>query len=402
MGSPSTAKSLPLAIVLGGTENGLTALRTLAEQGIPCALATDDSTDLALASRLPKHVFSGECADRVLEDVLAFAPRQPSPPVLLVTSDAFLRACDRQRQYLPVRVGIQLASSDAIDRVLDKRRFCLTSCLADAPLARGCGLSVPPSTEEIAAVLALNLPVILKRADTSRQTAADSRAALGHSKAARYDELGRLAAALDRAGEAEVSLLAQEYIPGDDSDHYSYMAYLGADGTEHVAYGVRKHRLSPIHHGSATCASLVDEPALIEAGRTVAHALDYRGAISVCFKRRPDTGAFVCYEVNGRLPLVHSVGHLAGHSLVLAAYNDQAGTSFRLPPEAKSPRALWMCLARDARAARAYRRARELGTIRWLWSLRHVERVAEWSWRDPWPAMVSFKRLIRPRRSPAR
>jgi D-aspartate ligase len=395
---------LPPALILGGGVNGLGAVRELGSLGVFATVFDPDPINVAFASRFARRAVTTPADDGLaLELILAETHEAVQPPVVIATSDRYLALISEHRDALAGRVRMVIPSIDRVRRVIDKARFNEFAWETTLGVARGVSVTAETPREHLLESLARMTPPILIKPSVSgawTPLGGELKGARRRDKAVRFESADAVRRFIDENPES--LLTAQEYIPGPDDAHYSYMAYRNAEGQELVAYGVRKHRLRPIHNGVASFVGLVDDAALHAAGQAILDALGYVGPSSVCFKRHAQTGALVCYEVNGRVPLSHQAGRPVRRSLVSAAYLDACG----LPVEVgvgpiTSPR-YWVNLLADLRSARDYRRAGELGALAWLRSLLRVGQVAEWQWNDPRPFVQSICRRRRRRRRASR
>ena len=217
---------------------------------------------------------------------------------------------------------------------------------------------------------------------------------LGHLRNVHGDDAETLIGEWTRLARLVAPPIVQEFIQGDDSDHFSYVSYMDRDGRELAGLCVRKLRVHPSHGGAASCATVSSDPAMEAAGRTILRQLGYRSIASVCFKRDPRTGQARIYEINGRLPLCHQVFQLAGIDLPWLMYRDAQGLECE-PCGPPRPCGHWMAFNYDVAAARAYRRAGELTFTQWLRSLLKVRMIVELDPRDPGPFIHVLRKNLR-------
>ena len=149
-------------------------------------------------------------------------------------------------------------------------------------------------------------------------------------------------------------MVIQEYIQGDDSQHYSFVSYRDRQNRELVSLCVRKRRLVPIHAGASTFAEIGRDPEneIAAKARSVLDHLQYPGPSSVCFKRDERTGTSRIFEINGRLPLCHSILQMGGIDLPWLMYQD----ALELPLDEQVPgdtSGTWSSLESDIEAFRS-------------------------------------------------
>jgi predicted ATP-grasp superfamily ATP-dependent carboligase len=254
----------------------------------------------------------------MLRNLLAFAERQPAPPVLFYQHDGDLVFVSRHRDELRPAFRFVIASRDRVDQLVDKTQF--------AVLATTRGLPVPPSVvvvpgfEREVPELPLEFPVILKpltRRDLLWRPLA------GKAKALRVDSQRRLAELWPRLVEADIELVAQELIAGGEERIESYHVYVDERGEVAGEFTGRKIRTLPATYGETTALEITDEGDVREIGRHCVSELGLRGVAKLDFKRDP-SGRLFLLEVNARFNLWHLPGAVAGVNLPALVYADLA------------------------------------------------------------------------------
>ena len=100
------------------------------------------------------------------------------------------------------------------------------------------------------------------------------------------------------------------------------------------------------------------------------------------------------HEVNGRLPMGHSVSLLSDINLPYVAYQDALGAKVDIQQRAPGDRK-WIALEKDFYSYRKYRNVGELSTMQWLLSLRKVRVCAEFGLDDWRPFLFLLMRMLR-------
>ena len=129
---------------------------------------------------------------------------------------------------------------------------------------------------------------MLKPAQSSDWRQGSVVAAQGWIKMIRVDNSAKLLDEWTRLARIVAPPIIQEFIPGDDSDHFSYVSYMDRDGRELAGICVRKLRVHPIHGGAAACATVCDDPGMQAAGRKILRQLGYRSVASVWQRQSPN------------------------------------------------------------------------------------------------------------------
>ena len=370
----------PLALVLGARV--IEVVRALAMEGIPVGVVTPTG-DPARWSRYARNVMTwdwmqaAEHHDAALADrLVAFARRQPKPPVLLYCSDQSMVFVSQHRERLATAFRFVVPDAALVEAMEDKARFARLAAERDLP--------VPPTvvldqrSESPDELLALGLPVVIKPTarDHTWQTAAGS-----STKALRFETEEELLAFWPRLRDLSKPAVAQQCIPGPETAVVSYHVYVDADGEIAGAFTGRKIRTIPVEYGHTSSLTITDCSEVARVGREVCRKLDLRGVAKIDFKRAPD-GALYLLEINARLTLWAHPGARAGVNLGALVYADLTGTPRPQPRPLR--RELDWVHPKDVIAAKAH----GICTREWVrWLVRNNPVNGVWRWDDPGPLL---------------
>ena len=370
----------PLALVLGARV--IEVVRALAMEGIPVGVVTPTG-DPARWSRYARNVMTwdwmqaAEHHDAALADrLVAFARRQPEPPVLLYCSDQSMVFVSQYRERLATAFRFVVPDAALVEAMEDKARFARLAAERDLP--------VPPTvvldqrSESPDELLALGLPVVIKPTarDHTWQTAAGS-----STKALRFETEEELLAFWPRLRGLSKPAVAQQCIPGPETAVVSYHVYVDADGEIAGAFTGRKIRTIPVEYGHTSSLTITDCSEVARVGREVCRKLDLRGVAKIDFKRAPD-GALYLLEINARLTLWAHPGARAGVNLGALVYADLTGTPRPQPRPLR--RELDWVHPKDVIAAKAH----GICTREWVrWLVRNNPVSGVWRWDDPGPLL---------------
>lgn len=338
-------------------------VRALGLAGIRTAAVTRPDSPAAYSRFLDERI---EWADNwgdprsMTRNLLSFAERRSEPPILFFQHDGDLAFVSRHRHALAGALRFAIADAALIERLLDKTRF--------AVLAEGLGLPAPrsvvlvPATHPDVPDLALDYPVILKPL-TRRDVV--WRPLAGKAKALRVDSPSALAELWPALVAADVDLVAQELVDGDENRIESYHAYVDERGEVAGEFSGRKIRTLPARFGETTALEITDEGDVRELGRHCMRELGLTGVAKLDFKRAP-SGRLYLLEVNARFNLWHLPGAVAGVNLPAMVYADLAGLE-RPPAGPARAGVTWSVPWFDLRAARG----QGVSLPRWLaWQAR--------------------------------
>lgn len=361
----------PLALVLGDID----MVRPLARAGVPCALYAMPGNvarrSRHVCERLPFVDHWGE-QEAMTDLLLAFAARQPVPPVLFPQTDGDLLALSRHRERLDGPCRLLLAERDMVATLLDKAAFSTFAQRAELPVPRAVHVRHDgPST-----TTGLRFPLVVKPLTRHPERWAPVAA---RAKALSVEDGERLDAILRDVRDREVDVLVQEAIPGPESAIESYHAYVDAGGMLVAGFTGRKIRTFPTRYGHSTALEVTDEDDVRRAGAGILERIGLRGLAKLDFKRGPD-GTLHLLEINPRATLWLNPGAVAGVNLAALVYADLAGEP-RPPVGRVRAGVRWCQPTEDVRAARA----EGLSMVRWLGFLASCETRSALAWDDPWP-----------------
>jgi predicted ATP-grasp superfamily ATP-dependent carboligase len=105
--------------------------------------------------------------------------------------------------------------------------------------------------------------------------------------------------AYDEAAMEGIDVMLQEYIEGPDTTNINYNSYFW-EGCSLAEFTAQKVRLSPPDSGVPSVVLSKDVPEVIQAGRKLLQAFDYRGYSCMEFKKDPHDGIYKLLEINAR------------------------------------------------------------------------------------------------------
>jgi predicted ATP-grasp superfamily ATP-dependent carboligase len=234
--------------------------------------------------------------DSLIDALLVWARGSAIRPVLFFTSDTYLTLVARHRDRLSSAFRFHVPSVEQVETVIDKGLFARFAEQHGLPIPK---TGVPKSLNDVEALSRLlRYPVVLKPNLSSSWRGRGTKIA----KAADAASLIAQWKALEHTTD---SLVVQEFIESDDSEHFSYCSYRSPDRGELAHLTVQKLRVLPIHGGVGVFLRVVHDSELELAGRRALEALGYVGVASVCFKTDATSGQRLIHEINGRLPAWH-------------------------------------------------------------------------------------------------
>jgi len=156
----------------------------------------------------------------------------------------------------------------------------------------------------------------------------------------------------DQAATMDLSVLLQEYIPGNDTLNVNYNAF-AVDGVARFEYTAAKVRLSPPDSGVPCIVQGRPIPEVVESGRRILEALGYTGYACVELKFDERDNMYKLLEVNGRHNRSAALAVKSGLNFPLIEYAHHCGETVGTPGPVRSD-LFWIDLVRDLYSARRY------------------------------------------------
>ena len=365
----------PFACVMGDMD----LLQPIAAAGIPCAVVTRAGGP-SLYSRFARLRLAwddfSENTGALLDALERFGSTQREQPALFYEEDAQLLFISRHRERLAKSFRFVIADASLVEDLLDKARF--------QDLAQRHGLPVPPARQfHPVAVepghLDLAFPVVIKpltRLERWTET-------FGLRKALEVKDVDALRALWPQLLDAGVDVLAQQLIPGAETQIESYHCYVDQRGSIAGEFTGRKIRTFPLAYGHTTALEITAASDVQRQGRDIVERLGLTGVAKLDFKREP-AGALHLLEINPRFTLWHHAAAVAGVNIPALVYADLTGT----------PRPATTCAKAGVRWCRAWKdfsaaRAAGVPLTTWLSWMIGCEAKSAMSWNDPMPVVRS-------------
>ncbi len=336
----------PGAVVCVG-ESGLNALaivRALGRRGVPVrTVALRGSPQIASCSRYCLGHSEVDSPATLYWALRRLGEQSGARPALFVDNDAMLRALAPHARSLERHFAVVDPLGDAA-RLTDKAFQLERAQAAGIPAPRSW---LPRDKAELAGIDGV----------TAKRVIAKPVAGPAPFKALVAPTASALLQQLDACGAAVPSIVVQEFIDGGDAELYSCYGYAPASGGAAVAFTSRKLRQNPPGAGVMAVGEPIDLPEAREMTLALLRLLDYRGMLSVEFKREASSGRLYFIEWNARFDACHSLGWRAGFDGAWLAYRDRVHGE----PPAAAPRYdtrhVWINVECDLRGLARDRRA---------------------------------------------
>lgn len=378
----------PLAVILGGSVNGLSFARSLGRRRIPILLL-DSERFLGIYTRYGKVVLLPPAEERPQDwiDLLeSVGSRLDAPGILFPTSDEHCLLVAQQRDRLGRYFRFLLPDAETVERIINKRSQYRIAQAAEIPIPRVC---FPESIEE-ARYLSVQVayPCLLKpyKSHVGRRK-------LGKKLVVVHSQT-ELISAYERITGCGVPHMVQDVIPGDSSAIFSYLGFWDAKGSELAWLTKRTLRQNPPLYGDGSLHITVEAPKVAELSRHLLRAFNYCGFVGVEFKFDTRDHTYRLMEINPRTEASNQLAISANVDFPWIGY--QYLTGCVLGTQARKPFRLGVKLLNEEWDVQAYLALRKSGTLnlwRWLRSLRG-SKAAIGAWDDPLPLVMGLLRFL--------
>ncbi|MFN2570962.1 MAG: GNAT family N-acetyltransferase [Gemmatimonadales bacterium] len=372
----------PPACVLGDID----LVRALGIARIPSAVLAPPGAPVRY-SRHTRSVFpwhnAWENPEQLVEALVRYGQAQPEPPVLFYQEDRTLLLVSRFRDRL--REGFRFIVPDAelVEQFVDKSRFQQLAARLDLPVPKARVIAPGDALPGLAENFGLAFPIILK---PLVRVPARWEPLAGPGKAMSVDTLADLRALWPRIMAANLQILAQELVPGDETSIESYHVYVDERGNIVGEFAGKKVRTRPASYGDSTALETSNAPDVLALGRTLVKRLKFRGVAKFDFKRAPD-GRLRLLEVNPRFNLWHHLGAVAGVNLPALVYSDLIGAPRPIVGPAQ-PGFRWCKPWKDLAAAREA----GMSLAQWIPEVVRSDAKSGFAWDDPLPLIGATAR----------
>lgn len=312
---------------LGAPEADLNVVRSLGSYGVPVILLSEYTNAPASASKycyrtVVAPMFT-QRPDRLFDALQALYEELGVKPVVFPTADTDLHALLK----LTDRIN-EVAISSVIDsgltaRLTDKSEFHKIADEYKLPVPKTVPIQGDSVEQALQRIMGeIDFPLILKPANPTAWHDPSLPDEFVGSKAMLVENKNALECILRQLGSCLENTLIQEFIPGDDAEHYDVHIYMGRDGKAKASYCGRKIRIYPPHAGSGCYVESVREQVLEEQAINMLQLIRYRGLANINYKRHAQTGTFRLFEINPRVSQWSILAMRSEVNLPLYAYCD--------------------------------------------------------------------------------
>jgi predicted ATP-grasp superfamily ATP-dependent carboligase len=380
----------PPAIVLGGSVNGLSFVRSLDKRSIPAFMLDSDRLIGTYTRRGEVIILPDpeENADPWLEFFDFVASRLESPGVIFATSDVHGLFLARHAPTVEKSFRFLTPDEQTLESIVNKRLQYTIAEKAGIPIP---GTFFPESIEDCERLAGeVPYPCILK----------SYKSHLGRRKITKKvlvveseRDLVRDYAEVATGG---VEFMVQEIIPGEDYTLYGYLAFWDRHAREHSWLTKQKLRQCPPLYGDGSFQQTVEAPEVRAQSCKLLQEFAYKGFVGVEFKYDARDETYRLMEINPRTVSGNQLAISAGVDFPWIGYNyllereDDSEPRRRFTPGIRYVNEEW-----DFKAFLSFRRAGKLTFGEWWRSVRSAEARAIGAPGDNRPLRVILWRFVK-------
>lgn len=370
----------PSAIVLGSFETALGVVRSLGRAGIDTHVMDHGRLHATRSRYASSHTcpHPADNPDGFVASLRELAASMPAKPVLFVAADEYIAPLASQRAEIGQCARFNFPDPSLLTRIVDKAE--------QVALAEEVGVAVPLTqlvSNELEAERALQripLPAFIK----GRSAVSWRQVFGGAIKGITVTTRDEMRDVLRRVLAQGVSVVVQDIIPGDATQHQKVSAYISSSGEVLAAFTLRKLRQNPHGFGFGCLVETIENPELLTLGTDFFRRIGYRGAGSAEFKFDVRDGSYKLIELNPRYWQQNALAERAGMNFPLLDYRDACGlpgvpvTTFRAGVK-------WISFGSDLETVRGLWKRGELSIGDWWSTLQGELCWSDFSTDDPRP-----------------
>lgn len=366
-------------------------LSSVGELDIPVYIGSETTQNIALHSRFAKQsfIFSDYDTSSFINELCELGQRFEKKPVIFSDDDRALLNISQHRERLKDHYQFLYPEKQTVNKLLDKQSFVELSEEYDLPSP---GSFQVASLKEFHSISSqISYPCIIKPTQRHFWWGEEFIDKVGfYRKAIKCSDYDELCDIYQKISEINPSVVIQEYVEGDDKQHYSANLLIDKEGALQGYYIAQKKRIYPIKAGSGTYVETVKNPDVLDISMSIINKLGLKGLVNVQFKQDCRTGKYKLMEIHIRNSMWSLLGTKAGANLAHMYYRHLVnGYQVEEPVEAR-PHVKYFDLTKDFLAFRSYQAEGTLTFREWWNSLKGDRVFAILSSRDLMPLIFQI------------
>jgi D-aspartate ligase len=381
----------PAVLVDMQSITGLQTARILSARNIPVIGIGSDPAEAFCRSRVySRRIYSSTRDERLIDSLAQLGRASDTTMPLFLCADEAVRVVSRHREFLSEWYHIALPDHATVELLLDKTSFARFAQQNGLPIPRTVEIRDPADARRAAEEM--RFPVLLKPA-----VRAESWAKFTSAKALKASTLPELLALTHRVLQWRGGLLAQEWIPGPESNLFSCNTYMSRSGEPLVSFVARKIRQWPPETGRSSLGVECQNDEVRDTAVRLFQLAEFYGPAYLEMKLDERDGRHWIIEPNiGRATGRSAIAEAGGVELLMTQYCDLLSLPLPVQREQRYAGAKWIYLRWDLQASAVGIVRGNLTLRQWWRSMRGPKTYAAWDRSDPVPFVLDlFAPLMR-------
>jgi len=315
-------KSYPPALILDLSATGLAVARILSKHGVDAYGADIYNLSIGRFSKYVKRPSFGykvSLDSRFLDQLIKFAKKFDTKPVLFPSSDVFIEFVSKHYEILKKYYHLQESLAPNIsNKFLNKMEFYKLCEKYNMVYPKTLILTGKESPAQV--IEKLRFPIILKPHLIHKW-----RKHLKGKKVIYIKNLSELENVFKVEKDLLVNSVLQEVIPGPEENIFIFKGYFDRKGNLKAHFVGRKIRQYPPYFGSFSLAESVENEEVKKLSVDFLQRLKFKGLCGTEFKYDYRDRDYKIIEINIRPQLWEDLTRLAGAEVLWVAYCDLAG-----------------------------------------------------------------------------
>lgn len=386
-------KKVP-ALIIG--EKGL--LTSIAAADIPVILGHELKNSPALRSKYArfKVPFSSYDSPEFIKELCRLGKIVGGKMVIFSDDDRALLNISKNREKLLPYYLFSYPDNEIVEKLLDKQLFAELANNYDLPVPESYQIKSRNDLNNIAATI--SYPCIIKPTQRHHWWGNAFIETLGfYKKAIKCEDKNELIKTYKLISQINTSVVVQEYVEGEDDQHFSSNVFADDSGNIKGFYTAQKMRVYPVSAGTGTYIKTIRNKKVEQLTFDIVSKLSLKGLLNVQFKKDSSTGEYKLMEIHIRNSLWSLLGSKAGANLGEQYYNYLTSKTIHEDILIARPDVKYINLSHDILAALQYRRENKLTFYQWIKSLQGERVFALSSISDPLPAIYKIGKTIKNR-----
>lgn len=314
--------SIPFAVVLHIANTGYGVVRSLAGFNIPIVAFQKGHIYPESRSRLCERIIFFENNEELLNKMISFSLTCLKRPVLFITSDIYVDFYLQHRETIDQYYKIHYPDNHTVKMLLSKEEFSLYAKKHNLLIPGSFNIDSFDSLYPIK--VEASFPLIIKP-----YVRTEMWVRAGLQKAYLVDTFEELVSVSQKLFHYEKHLIAQEWIPGPDTNIEYCLVYFDENSKCISSFTGIKIRQWPLYTGSTAATKMIDNNQLRDYTIEFFTSLNYQGFGSLEFKRHNHNGNYYIIEPTvGRPDLQSYIATANGENMPLKAYAALTGLAF--------------------------------------------------------------------------